>query len=325
MIRHNLLFLFIKIVLFISSIALLLLPLAIKIHDFQKKYEPRSALFYQDGISIYDFGLLGDSVFCSLYVDNDNDTIWKKFESLTGKKCFPGAVDNLSNVDFINAAKYSAHKMPSFSTIFIDILATRFTMRDTPKNGYHGSEFDDVWLKEKYVIYKYIGYLNVDYLKYLKLIISGKRTDRFKDAYYRIWDVDGNLAKIRYNGFVNQFNKDRRDQVNKKSAPEVNYLLFDEVNDIFRNAKIKAVFVLMPFNKSLIYAYSDKKQADQIYFKLNKTYETTKAHLNEIKASYIDLSGAFSDNCFVDLYHPNAKGDEIIARSLADYVAKEGK
>jgi len=45
----------------------------------------------------------------------------------------------------------------------------------------------------------------------------------------------------------------------------------------------------------------------------------------EINVSYTDLFEAVPDSCFADLLHTNACGNEIIARSLADYVSREVK
>jgi len=81
----------------------------------------------------------------------------------------------------------------------------------------------------------------------------------------------------------------------------------------------------MPLNKTQIYAYSDKKQADLIYYKLKDLNEQIKIYFNEIGASYIDLFEAVPGACFADLIHTNVRGDEIIARSLADYALKAGK
>jgi hypothetical protein len=323
--RKNLLFLSIKVVLFILSIALLLLPFALQIHHYQVKYEPRTSLLTNSDINGYSFVLLGDSAFASFYVNNDNDSIWQKFESFTGNKCFSGALNGAKEADFINAAKYITYKMPANSTVFIDILPTRFAMHTRLEKGNYESEFAEVLIKEKFKILKYYDYLNLNYLEYLNRISQGKKTDRpLSNGYNRIWSVDGDLAKNTYHLFVSEFSKVESDPSNEIASEEIK-LFFDDITSIFRKTKIKVVFVLMPLNKTQIYTYSDNQQADLIYFKLKNVNEKIKIHLKKINASYIDLFESIPDNCFADLFHTNAGGDEIIAKSLADYVSSERK
>jgi hypothetical protein len=275
-------------------------------------------------MSGYSFALLGDSAFASFYVNNDNDSIWQKFESYTEKKCFPGAINGAKEADIINAVKYITYKMPANSTVFIDILPNRFTMHTRFETGNYESEFAEVLIKEKFKILKYYDYLNLNYLEYLNRINQGKKTDRLSNGYNRIWSIDGDYAKNTYNLFVDEFSKVESDQSNKIASEEIKPF-FDEINSILRKTKINVVFVLMPLNKTQIYTYSDKKQADLIYFTLKDDNEKIKIYLNKSNASYIDLFAAIPDSCFADLFHTNAGGDEIIARSLADYVSRERK
>jgi hypothetical protein len=323
--RKNLPSLCIKAVLFIFSIAFLLLPFALQIHDFQAKNEPRSSIFTTVDMSGYPFALLGGSAFCSYYVNSDNDSIWKKFESFTGQKCFPGALNGANQADLISAAKCMTYKMPANSTVFIDILPSRFATHARFEKGNHESEFADVLKKEKFAILKYFGYLNLNYLRYLERISRGNKTDRDSYIYYnRIWNVDGDFAKERFSLFVDGFGKVGSDQLSKIESEEIKPF-FDEINSIFCKTKISVVFVLMPLNKTQIYTYSDHKQADLIYFELKDINNKIKTYLEKINASYIDLFEAVPDSCFADLVHTNVCGDEIIARSLADYVSRERK
>lgn len=310
----------IKAILFISSLALLLLPLAVKIHDYEKKYKPRSAIFNKD-IDGYSYALVGDSLFCSYYVNDDSDAIWNKFESFTGKKMFPGAIDSVANPDFVAIAEYIAYKMPAHSTVFIDILPTRFITHGRFEKGNYEYEFAELWKKEKFVIYKYLRYWDLDYGKYVCDFIDGKKTDRSHGASYnRIWNIDGDFAKRRYKALNTAM-------INKADTEiplhNENYYLA-EINRVFHEKKIYAIFVLMPLNKKEIYTYSEKTQANRIYYEIEECYKQTKVYLKEISAEYIDLMDAVPENCFADLFHTNACGDEIIAKALADYVSRAG-
>jgi hypothetical protein len=100
-----------KIGMFSVFLALILLPWSILIHGVQEKSEPQSSLLHRINTRGYSFASIGDSIFCSYYVNNDNDTIWNKFYLITGKKCFPGSLDGATIGDIVDAAKYISYRL----------------------------------------------------------------------------------------------------------------------------------------------------------------------------------------------------------------------
>lgn len=301
----------IKLVFIALTVAIVLFPIATKVHNFQTKYEPRSSLIHRDDIKTHHYALLGDSVFCSFYVNRDTDTIWNKFEKFTQSKMFPGALNGARRGDIVNAAKYVSQLLPAYATVFINIIPTSLIVIEKDQNNYD-LKFADLFKKESFTAYKYISYFDVDYLRYASNVISGRKSDL---QYDRRWNIDGDFALNRYRNFGNQINKTSRE----------NLIFIKEVNVLFRNKNINVVFVLTPLNDKLIYAYSKEVEADRICKKLNELRSETLKYLNDINVKYIDLSDAVPDHCFADLVHTNACGDEIIAQSLADYVSKSNK
>ena len=300
---------------------LLLILLAVRIHEFQVKYEPRTSLFRKVDLTGYSFALVGDSTLCSLHVNNDKDSIWNKFESITKKKCFPGAVSGITNVDFINAARRIAMKMPAYSTVFIDVLPHRFIMNRRSEKGKYDAQFADVLKQEQSVIWNWLYYLKLDYVTELKHILRGKKTDRDGDNYNRVWNIDGNVAREKYEAFIRGFNKGLApvdDLIVEEVKPFIN-----EISSIFLGAKIKPVFIIMPLNKTEIYSYSDKIQADIIYNTLKEIKVRIEMHLGDRNLLYMDLFEAVPDKCFADLLHTNTCGDEILVKNLADFSIKD--
>ena len=193
---------------FVLPVALLFFLFAVRIHDFQARYEPRTAILHIDDMTGYSYAIIGDSSFCSYFVNKEDDTIWKKFETFTGRKCFPGALDNISNGDFVNIARYIAYKIPAHSTVFIDIEMVRFITHDRFEKNHYDCQFADLFKKEKYLIYRYFNYLNQDYLVYAPKLMKGDKSDRDPSVHYdRTWNVDGDFAKDRYRNFISSSDK----------------------------------------------------------------------------------------------------------------------
>jgi hypothetical protein len=312
--KHNLSTLSIKLILFVISVILLLLPFAIKVHEYEEKYEPRSSLLNISDMHGYQFALIGDSAFSSNYVNDDSDTIWNKFESFSGVKMFPGALDGARKGDIVNAAKYIAQKLPANSTVFIDIIPTRFIVSEQSARNNYDLQFTDLFQEDKFIIYKYLHYLDVKCLTYVPKLLSGKKSglnDRF--SYNRQWNIDEDFAKNRYMAVLQQ---------TAQFASYENMQILNELSGILGIKKINAVFVLTPLNKQEIYMYSEVAKADQYYCRLKEIHDLTLKHLLNISALTIDLFEKVPANCFSDLMHTNACGDEIIAKTLADYSLK---
>ena len=303
-----------KLILFVLSVILLLVPCAIKIHEYEKNFEPRSSLLNRADMQGYQFYLIGDSAFSSNYVNDDNDTIWNKFETISGFKMFPGALDGARKGDLVNAAKYIVQKLPEHATVFIDIIPTRFISSDQSSRNNYDVQFAELFQEEKFILYKYLNYLNVKYLTCVPKILRRKKpgpNDSF--SYNRQWNIDGDFAKDRYMAVLQQ------------TAGFVSYenmQVLNEITELFDTKKIKVIFVLSPVNKQEIYTYSEASRADHYYRRLKEIHNMTLQHLNTINATTIDLFEAVPSNCFSDLMHTNACGDEIIARALANYSLK---
>ena len=309
---------------FAGSFFLLLWPLARTVHQYEIQYEPREALFHDGSIGRYPFVLMGSSVFCSVHVDDDRETIWNKFGSFTGQKCFPGALSGARDGDFLGMARYIADNARKDATVFIDI--TPVYLATYGKAKYRADSYPDEigdLLAEKSVPgQRLYNYMNLDYLDHVRrLLRRDKKTgeSQFHDRSYNIvWNGKSDFARNRYELLLPDI-----------TGPSVeNMDVFQKIHAIFRAKNINAVYVLTPLNKKVLYAFSPKKEADFLRVKLDRLHDRAKLFLDRRKIPYIDLFCAVPDSGFADLVHTNASGDEVIARALAEYASngpKSGK
>lgn len=313
---QNLLLLICKLVLLGCLVVLLLLPLAMAIHDHREKYETRSSLLYRRDLADYSFALLGDSVFNSRYVDNDSDTIWNKFTSFTGIKCFPGSLYAATLADLVNAAKYLALKMPHGSTVFIDLMPLKFLGTEENHSGLFGSMLSDRLLEEKYPLYRVYTYLNLDYLKYFSDRFHGE-TEMNRSVYRnRTWNIDGAPPEMEH--FRKNFVRNYKGALLRDMQP------LREIDNVLKEKGLHPVFVVTPINKEMMESSPDRRGAAAIYEKVLAARGATRRYLDSMNAVYLDLFDAVPATCFSDLVHTNACGDEIIARALARYVQGKG-
>jgi hypothetical protein len=248
-------------------------------------------------------------------VNKESDSIWNKFEALTGKKMFPGALNAAKQDDLVLASKYAALKMPPKSTVFINIHPTKFFLKKLPGN--YDKKFTELFLGENWIIYKTVNFFNIDYLEsnflgYVAKNLSGKRYDTNREVRnFKQWNIDREFALERYNMFLSA-------ELNNNFDNDVKIL--STISDIFTSKNIKPIFVLTSLNIDEIHTFSSNDKAKEIISRIMVVHKRTVLYLKQIGTSYIDLYGYIPTNCFADLIHTNACGDEIVAKSLAKYI-----
>jgi hypothetical protein len=291
------------------SLLLVMGPVARLIHDFQLKNEPRMSILNGVDATRFHYALIGDSVFCSNYVTDEKDSLWKKFETVTGQPMFPGALSGSGGSDLVNSARYLSTRLPAGSKVFVDLNPLRFLLLDRNRVYNHEQEFADLQRGERWPLYRYYRYLNVNYLSYLpRFVKRNKRELDIKENFDRRWNVDGDYARRRYLAILHQ---------EHQMPSEDDLQITDTIRGIFAGKGIDTVFVLTPLNKKMLYAYSDAAAADALYGQIVAIKRQTRDHLRQIAAPVVDVFESVPADCFADLVHTNACGDDLIARSLA--------
>lgn len=303
--------------LFCLALGVLVVPAAVGIRTFQRRHEPRTALLNGVDPGAYTVALLGDSAFCSFYVNNEADALWSQLETLTGQACFPGALNGAKGGDFLDAAEVLARRLPAASVVFIDIVPTRLMWNA----GSHGRNYalSAVLTERASGLQACFDDLRVDYLKYAILFLKKDRQKiERKGGYERVWDRDGDFARDRYQMMLSWACWSDPEGVRRKAAENIGFL--GELDRVFRGRGIRAVFVLTPLNRQQIRTYSSELVAGNVCSLLDGMREMTKAYLRDIGASCIDLFDACPPEGFADVLHTNAVGDAVIARALAAEV-----
>jgi len=58
---------------------------------WRRYQDPRARILWDGAFDGSRLVLLGDSLFCSFYVDSPQETLWARLEARTGQRVFPGA------------------------------------------------------------------------------------------------------------------------------------------------------------------------------------------------------------------------------------------
>lgn len=291
------------------------------------RLDPRTALFHADELDRYSYFLLGDSVFCSFYVDNAAQTLWQQLAQKTGQEVFPAALNGADTRDFADQARYLAAVAPKGSTVFVNLLPTRDYAEQERrfKNSFDlllGKQRDLLEGKPYYAEYSAINialYKNILGL-YDKNMFNSPLKSLFHTAQYyavkenrnRTWDRAGDYALKRYQKFMENLQE-------KRAQPRFDYSMIGKIRDILRRGGLNGVFVITPVNEELIRHGSAARVTEiQSYFASRRT--ELRRYLEEQQLDYIDLTGSVTGNGFADLFHTNAAGDERMAEALARYL-----
>jgi hypothetical protein len=296
---------------------------------WQKYMNPRQCLLWRGHFDGTQHVMIGDSAFCSYYIDSPDKTIWARVETLVNQEIFPGALDGCMPADFLSQTRLVAASWPAGTTVFVDIVPTRFLYSKLPEpaDGNYDDKFGRLVLNydlrdkpakflknaAKYYIKKSSFFLWNDTA--LKTFTDGmyrpsvyyKRGMHFN----RIWSRSGDFAIERFQTF-------EKNAMPDKGLKSFNWAL--QIHTMLAQKGLRAVFVLTPLNKDLVWAYTSPDSARFLIGYLDYAHNEFKSFLTINRMTSIDLYGAADRNEFADLVHTNEKGDDTIARAMAVWI-----
>lgn len=297
---------------------------------WQKYMDPRKRLLwggYYDGSK---FVMLGDSEFCSYYVDSPEKTIWSRTQSKINEKVFLGALDGSKPADILTQGRIISTLWPNNSTVFINIIPSRFLCSSLP-------EPDDGNYDYTFGRHMVVNDFNDNYIKHIKNTISycvGKASFFFYNETALKTFVDGIQNRpvyykegVHYNriwykekdGFAyNRFQKFENNIVLSKGFKSFDWI--NKLNIELGKKRIKAVFVLTPLNAELIRKYARPDSANTLIGHFDQAHNEVRKYLLKNKLSIIDLYDAAGKDDFADMLHTNEQGDEIIANALSIWI-----
>jgi len=316
-----------RLTLFLGKAALLLVLLGLPVYllglvpGMQSVNDPRKFLFAQKDFSSFNYAIIGDSVFCSYYVDSDKETMWAQFEQLTGKRCFPAALNGATIADMTDAAEYLARRLPPGSTVFVGLIPSRFVGKGIVRHRNYFNDFDQLKKSSSASFFKrtlddFIDFAFQGFLLYREPYsletFMRKKKGTF-DTGYKTWDKAAwQKANQQYRTFV---------ESQKKVETYIDTVALTDIRESLAARGITAVFVLSALNQGLIREFSSPEEAMEFIDKFSRTKNDLVAYFDRSGVEYIDLFDRIDSDCFVDMVHLNTCGDAVMAQAFADYVS----
>lgn len=283
--------------------------------------------------------LLGDSVVCSYYVDNLSQTIWSLIETESKKSVFPAVLSGASLDEMKAVATYISKLWSPPKKVFIGLHPLKFMTLNKgvrrPVNQQHLKTLKNIisipqtyinyydWIEQlpdRFFFNTFFLFRNSDVLRtfvntyFLKLDSLEYSQYQEKVTYNRVWNIDGDYARNRYLNMEKSI-------LFEKSASNLQWI--QDVGALFTEADMTPVFVLTPLNVAQFSAYSTPERASALVNYFNGIHSEVVNFLDNNKLCYIDAAYGFSDDCFADLIHTNAKGDFLLAQKISAYLQRE--
>ena len=297
---------------------------------WRSSQDPRERILWDSEFDGSPVVLIGDSEFCSWYVDSPQETLWARLSARSGKRVFPAVLNAAAPKDILLIAERVAALWPPGTTAFIGIIPTRiFVPHKTslPSATYYGAQFrllvnhhyaDEGWLQ------RVEGRLILDLarrsflignqkwiLRYLKARLKGGPEPLPADARNRTWNIDGGFALNRFRSLESTL-----------AAGSVNHVVplswVRSLEEVLSDRGIRPVFVLLPLNAALIRQYSDEKVATEQV--LRSSHDYLVRELLASGFSFVDLFRELDSSSFADLLHTNSRGDDAIAAALSHWL-----
>jgi hypothetical protein len=296
---------------------------------WQKYMDPRQCLLWDGHSNGSNYVMIGDSEFGSFYVDSPDKTIWQRFKFHSWQNIFPGSLSGSKPLDMMKAAKLISYSWPKGTTVFIDVIPTRFLYfrMDEPDEGnydYHfrrlipPGDFKNNPLKfakdaANYLIGKVSFLLWNDTA--LKNFIDGMFDTpiyyKTNEHFNRLWNRDGDFARKRFKKFEQYV-------VIDKGLKSFNWTL--QLHRELAQKGLRAVFVITPLNKELVRSYSILNPADSLINYFDQAHRELVNFMNSSGMNSIDLYNSVGGGDFADMVHTNEHGDEIIAQAMAKEI-----
>ena len=320
-----------KVVLFSIGLAALMLGsdiLVTSMTPWRRYQDPRARILWDGAFDGSRLVLLGDSLFCSFYVDAPEETLWARLEARTGQRVFPGALNGAKPSDLLAAAVHVSREWPMGTIVFIDVGPTRFVVtrvEDPPMGNYpdvfltqDGIDVDNdkVWRRLQGPLYRWLlkPFLAVRTRSALANMVN--RNDYRRPFGNFAWSKDREFAMARFAFF-------ERNVVLGASPRPLGWLL--EMKKQLEDAGMTPVFVLTPLNEGLIRSFASLHTSDALLSYLGEITAAVRAYVEANRATFVDFTEGFPADCFSDLVHTNACGNDLIAARLAGWLNQSGR
>jgi hypothetical protein len=297
--------------------------------------DPHHRLLWDEDPGRSRIFLLGDSAFCSLFVDRPEDTIWSRLSSLLGEEAFPGALTGATGEEIVEEARLVGRaKRSGGGVAFVDVIAMRFLTRGELSTGSDtgysralrrrfagrlrlpcSPEEFETWLR-------YVCTEPFFLLRNREATEGVVRAVAHTPAFFhrggerdRVWSDDTELACRRFRRALERVKGSSGD-------PSIEWVL--QAGGVLRGAGIRPVAVVCPFNRALVERCLGPVEGKTLNERFSRARDDVVAGLRAGGIEVIDLLDGVPSEGFADYGHTNARGDDIIARELYAWLASRG-
>ncbi|MBZ5588969.1 MAG: hypothetical protein LAO05_10445 [Acidobacteriia bacterium] len=330
---------FIRVGLFVSICAALVWSLGELVRCFVPwlaLQDPRRRLLWEEDLSRWRIFLLGDSAFCSNFVDRPEETLWARLSKLQNEEVFPGALNGATEEQVIEQARLLTRAGSIGSrVVFLDVVATKFLRFGQPLEGSNAvydkalarrfagklrlpCSLDEVEAWLLYNCTKPFFLLRCRDATEALVKAAGHRPRYFHDGANRdrVWRDGSGFARERFERFLESRN-------NSRTAPTLDWVL--RACAVLRGAGIRPVVVIYPLNRALIQDYLGTVDGEKLYGQFARARQAEMAKLRGRGIDTVDLLDRVPSEGFADLVHTNVRGDEIVAQELHSWFGLAGR
>lgn len=294
---------------------------------YRSSQDPRQRILWDSRYDGSPVVLIGDSVFCSYFVDTPGDTLWARLSSELGVSVYPAALNGATPADMVAIAKRVARLWPPGTTALIDIHPARvFAPGDMPSHSdaAYRQQFEALiepgdqsspWparLDRKLLVWL------ADYSFSLR---NSEWIQRFIDVrlkggadYYgvgehrdRRWDGGDDFALQRFRGLEAAL----ASGVNGQAVP---FAWVRSLVTLLRARGIRPLLILTPLNAELVRRYSTRDRS--VEGTLASSHQFLLAQLAAAGFEYLDLYSSLDASDFADAIHLNGRGERTLAQRL---------
>jgi len=281
--------------------------------------DPHERLLWDSRTDLSDVVLLGDSAFISAYVDRPEDALGNVLQRASGKRVFNGSLNGADAADFLNATKLLLKDRARDKTVVLDIVPTRFLPFRHPElaNGNYPGEFGrlvgaDAITKTLVRLRRPLVILDPDIM--MNCIFPQRKWYGIEPRRDRVWNRDGDLARKRFETF-------EKELLDMDELGRMDWI--GQMDGVLKSGDNRLVIFITPVNDLLIREYASPQEAVKIRARIARSREVLLGYLNRHAIPYIDGTGQFDSERFVDLIHPNARGDHRIAELITNYLERQ--
>jgi len=272
--------------------------------------------------------LLGDSVFNSQIGGDPPATVWNRLSFYSDIEVFPATFSGARPTDILSGARWLTQQdLARGSVVFLDIHPMRLMLPPGPRGGIYRKwawvavrpEWDPTLEGvERWITYTWTRpFFLLTHPPVWEAFLHGALKPAPADAPPNegavFWGdrTDNNFKNLKKSAQENE----------TRLIPE--YLqLYDRTQTVLREKGLRPVVVCTPFNRTLIEKYCAPEEAQALIALVDEARNRLIGHLDQKGFEYVDLTNALPSEAFADTIHPNAMGNDLLARAMFEWLVQ---